>query len=194
MTSSTTCKICDESICRDNHVCEESIKFIDERFRDYPIKLNSVEHLKKLHRWLWYLEYSSGDRFRDPCFYWKERLIKEPPDHKEEGWPIRLDYNQWEAVLEAIRFRKLPVNMENTAFGFNIKVSVYTHSNPIFPGAIIKPELVLSIAASQLPHGHRLQFKKAWEILSPITHNKENEKLLKQNGFPKLKGKTHYDY
>ena len=67
--------------------------------------------------------------------------------------------------------------------GFGPGMSIYTH--PAYPG--LEPEGLLNIMHDHLPHlpdnrGGKA-WRRAWDILSPLTHSPRNHELLSLYGF-----------
>jgi hypothetical protein len=74
--------------------------------------------------------------------------------------------------------------------GFNFGVFFYEH--PPVPG--VKPEPVFFIDGKYLPGENGQRFEGAWKELSPLSHNKENKRLLKHYGMGEALEKSHYQY
>jgi hypothetical protein len=85
----------------------------------------------------------------------------------------------------------LVVVPHNAGMGFNFGITVYDHS-PV--SGIPLQEPLITVEGGHLPEGMNPRFAGAWEALSPLSHNPENEKFLAYYGLEPLQNQGHYAY
>jgi len=132
-------------------------------------------------KWLAWLNEEIWDKRRDPNtgMPWATEKRKLTPD---ESGRLRKIAETHEFIVE-------PCSMD-FYFGFGLTF----HVPGSFPGVPAIP--IFSVNGKHLPEHIAAgpNFEQSWNLLSPLSHNPENEQLLKLYGFKDLREKEHYYY
>lgn len=135
--------------------------------------MNDAEWLAWLHKEIWKISFDRGPGVE----FWTEKRKLAPEE-----------FARLEDIAKKHHFVMAPHN-GNMGFGFG--VTIYALST--FPGVPAQP--LLTVETAHLPqYSGGPKFDLGWEILSPMSHNPDNERLLKFHGFPELREKSYYDY
>lgn len=142
---------------------------------------------------------------KDAKWLWDlDHRIWEAKDHTDTRWQRRFYYLEKGRVTEdelkkvkelAPKFIVEPVN---ACMGFNFGINVYApmmskdEEEFALNHGIEKLKVVPLLCITGKHFDTR--FEETWKKLSPLSHNKQNEKKLKRYGFEELKDAGHYDY
>jgi hypothetical protein len=122
---------------------------------------------------------------------WNSRFQR---NMRSRNWHVCLSEEDWEAIKKIIREQKLPVTMCNTDFGFTVGMVIWKPAEWSWATMVEAPKPLVSISAHHLPDCPRRSFDFGWNEFSPLTHSKENLKLLKENELELPGGEGSYSY
>lgn len=155
----------------------------------------SVEDMREWGRSLWVTHERPHARFE-----WDRKWSEESRQlelHELEAVRLFVDQNS----------DRIACQPHNAVMGFGFGMSVYLVEGPFAPGLDPEVSHLFTVTSKHLVFDRREDspfadpeaevrsgFETGWRLLSPLTHNETNKRMLALAGLPPLHEKHHYDY